>query len=272
MTIDATSSAAVPREPRRRMPMPSKQKTLSTISPIALLLIWEICSRYNFIDARILPPPSIVVATLIDMARQGELWEHVSYTLARFAIGTLLGVIPGIFLGLTMGLFPLFRAIVQPLVTIIYPLPRIAMFPLILILVGLNETSNILMIALGPFFTMIITTMAGVMNVDPIYRDVADSFETKTKDMYLKVMLPAALPVIMSGIQISLGLSLMTTTAVEYLNAEQGLGYLIWHSWQILSLTLSLAALVAAGVIGTIVYSSFQWLEKKLIPWQLAQK
>jgi NitT/TauT family transport system permease protein len=266
MSTDNTTP--IPGAPQRRPTMPGGDKTLSVISPLILLLIWEICSRNGIVDARIVPAPSVVLSTLYDLARRGELWEHVSFTLGRFALGTLLGVIPGIFLGLSMGLFPVCRAILQPLVTIIYPLPRIAMFPLILILVGLNETSNILMIAMGPFFTMLITTMAGVMNIDPIYRDVAKSFETNTRDMYLRVMLPAALPVIMSGIHISLGLALMTTTAVEYLNADKGLGYLIWHSWQILSLTLSLSSLVAAGIIGAIVYSGFQWLEKKLVPWQ----
>jgi NitT/TauT family transport system permease protein len=88
------------------------------------------------------------------------------------------------------------------------------------------------------------------------------------KDMYFKVMLPAALPVIMSGVHISVGLALMTTTAVEYLNADTGLGYLIWHSWQILSLKLSLAALLAAGIMGAAIFTFFQWLESRLIPWQ----
>src|SRR5262249_9427643 len=162
--------------------------------------------------------------------------------------GTILGVVPGVLLGLTMGIFPWCRAVLQPIIAILYPLPRIALFPLLLIIVGLNETSNILMVALGPFFTMVIATMAGVIDVDPIYLDVANRFNTNARDLYFKVMLPAALPVVFGGLQISLGLALMTTTAVEYLNAEVGLGYLIWHSWQLLALDLSLAALLAAGI------------------------
>jgi ABC-type nitrate/sulfonate/bicarbonate transport system permease component len=245
-----------------------QDKALALVSPAVLLALWEVLSRTGVFDARVLPAPTVVFQTLWELARDGELWTHIGYTAARFAAGMLLGTIPGIMLGLTMGMFKWFRVLVQPLVTIIYPLPRIALFPLFLILIGLNEKANIQMIALGPFFTMAISAMAAVLNLDPIYRDVADSYNTKPRDMYLRVMLPGALPVIMSGVHISMGLALMTTTAVEYLNAEQGLGYLIWHSWQILSLKLSLAALVAAGILGAIVFIAFRRLERHLIPWQ----
>jgi len=246
-----------------------RQDTLLALaSPLVLLVLWELCARFGLVDARVLPAPSIVFATLWELAREGELWDHMGQTAVRFAVGMLLGTIPGILLGLTMGIFRWCRVLVQPLVTIIYPLPRIALFPLFLILLGLNEKANILMIALGPFFTMVISTMAAVLNLDPIYRDVARSYETRPRDLYLRVMLPAALPVIMSGVHISVGLALMTATAVEYLNAEKGLGFLIWHSWQILSLKLSLAALVAAGCMGAVIFVGFRWLERHLIPWQ----
>lgn len=245
-----------------------QETLLAMLSPTLLLVLWELCSRLGIVDARILPAPTVVLATLWELARGGELWEHIGHTSARFTVGMLLGAVPGIVLGLSMGMFRWCRVLVQPLVTIIYPLPRIALFPLFLILLGLNEKANILMIALGPFFTMVISTMAAVLNLDPIYRDVAESYETPPRDLYLRVMLPAALPVIMSGIHISVGLALMTATAVEYLNADKGLGFLIWHSWQILSLKLSLAALFAAGVMGAIIFVGFRWLERKVIPWQ----
>ena len=246
-----------------------RQDTLLALaSPAVLLLLWELCARFGLVDARVLPAPTVVFATLWELGREGELWEHMSQTAVRFAVGMLLGTIPGILLGLSMGIFRWCRVLVQPLVTIVYPLPRIALFPLFLILLGLDEKANILMIALGPFFTMVISTMAAVMNLDPIYREVAQSYETRPRDLYLRVMLPAALPVIMSGVHISVGLALMTATAVEYLNAEKGLGFLIWHSWQILSLKLSLAALMAAGGMGAAIFVVFRWLERHLIPWQ----
>src|SRR5579872_4189477 len=134
---------------------PDRSVAFSFISPLTLLLVWEIGSRTGLFDRRVLPPPSAVLALLWEMARGGMLWPHVEYTLARFVAGTILGVVPGVLLGLTMGIFPWCRAVLQPIIAILYPLPRIALFPLLLIIVGLNETSNVLMVALGPFFTMV---------------------------------------------------------------------------------------------------------------------
>ena len=111
------------------------------------------------------------------------------------------------------------------MVAILYPIPRIALFPLVLILVGLNENSNIIMIAIGPFFTMLITAMAAVMNIEPIYLDVAKNFGVKPRQLYFTVILPAVLPPLMAGVLVSLGLALLGTVAVEFLVTTEGLGY-----------------------------------------------
>jgi NitT/TauT family transport system permease protein len=146
--------------------------------------------------------------------------------------------------------------------------PRIALFPLVLILVGLNETSNIVMIAIGPFFTMLITAMGAVQNVEPIYLDVAKNFGVKPRHLYFTVTLPAVMPALMSGVLVSLGLALLGTVAVEFLVSQEGLGYVIWNSWQILSLSRSMAGLVVAAILGAACYLLMDWLEKWLTPWQ----
>jgi ABC-type nitrate/sulfonate/bicarbonate transport system permease component len=115
---------------------------------------------------------------------------------------------------------------------------------------------------------MAISTMGAVLAIDPIYRDVAKSFETGTRDLYLRVTLPAALPAIVGGLRVSVGLALMSTTAVEFLAAEKGLGYLIWHAWQILSLVDCLAGMVVAGLLGFLAYGGVGLLERAVVPWQ----
>jgi NitT/TauT family transport system permease protein len=166
-----------------------------------------------------------------------------------------------------MGLFRIPRAIINPLVSATYALPRIALFPLVLLIVGLNETSNIVMIALGPFFVMTISAMAGVLNVDRIYLRVAKSFKVSTTDMYTKVVLPAAMPIIFSGLKLSLGLGLLGVISVEFLLANEGLGYMIWHSWQILSLGESMAGLLVTGTLGYLMFLAIDRLERALVPW-----
>jgi NitT/TauT family transport system permease protein len=231
------------------------------------LALWEVLSRLGILDRRIFSSPSGVAVLAWQMALDGTLWTNLSATLARFSVGAVLGIVPGVLLGLTMGLFRWPRAIINPLVAAIYPLPRIALFPLVLLLVGLNEGSNIVMIALQPFFYMLIGTMAAVINVDPIYLRVAKSFKVGTRDLYFLVMFPAALPMIVSSLRLALGGALLVTVTVEALVAQSGIGYMIWHSWAVLSLGQAMVGLVIAGILGFCMIQGLDLIEKRLVPW-----
>ncbi len=244
------------------------ERFLVFASPVGVFALWEALAHLGWIDVRILPPPSAVAVTMVVMFREEGLLDHTGATALRFLVGMAVGVVPGVLLGLTMGIFRWFRAFANPLVALFYPIPRIALFPLVLILVGLNETSNIIMIALGPFFTMLISAMYSVLNIDRIYRDVAENFETGPRHLYTMVTLPAAMPTLMGGLRISVGLGLLGTVAVEFLVGESGIGHVIWNSWQVLSLQRSMAGLVVSAVFGFAVYLSMDLLERYLVPWQ----
>lgn len=245
----------------------SLEQVFIVVSPATVLVAWELFSQTGVLDARIFSSPSGVAALSWEMAWDGTLWRHLGITLARFCGGALLGIIPGLLLGLTMGLFRWPRAVINPLVSAFYPLPRIALFPLILLIVGLNESSNVIMIALQPFFYMLIGTMAAVMNVEPIYFKVARSFNVKTLHLYALVVFPAALPIIVSSLRLSLGGALLVTITVESLATTSGIGYLIWHSWQLLSLGQAMVGLVVAGILGFFMIQVLDMLEKRLVPW-----
>lgn len=244
-----------------------RDRLMVVVSPLAVLILWEIAARTNLVDRRILAPPTVIAATMWNLILTGNLLQQAGTTLARFFVGFWVGLIPGTLIGLAMGVSPWTRSIVQPLVAAFYPLPRIALFPIILILVGLNETSNVILISLGPFFTMIITTMAAVLNVEPIYKEVATSFGARARDMYFDVMFPAALPVIMGGVKLSVGLALLNTVAVEFLVADNGIGHLIWNSWTTLSISQSVAGLVTAGIIGAALFTIAGVIERRVVPW-----
>jgi ABC-type nitrate/sulfonate/bicarbonate transport system permease component len=246
----------------------STERRIAIASPIALLVVWELAAHARLIDTRILPAPSRVLVTIWDLLITGHLLPDIRDTTVRFLMGLLLGAVPGVLIGATMGLFRWPRAAISPLVALFYNVPRIALFPLVLILVGLNELSNMIMIALGPFFTMLITTMGAIMNVESVYRDVARNFNTGTKHLYTLVMLPAISPVLVDGMRLSVGLALLGTVTVEFLIGESGLGHLIWNSWTVLSLTQSMAGLIVAALLGSLAYGSLAVLEKVLIPWR----
>ena len=216
---------------------PRRERVVAALSAVAFLVAWEAIVRAGLADARIFPAPTIIVATIFEMFAKQDLLQDTLLTVGRFVTGTVVGVIPGIFIGMTMGLFRWVGVVFRAPVAALYNVPRIALFPLILIVVGINETSNIIMIAIGPFFTMLITTMGAVMNVQRIYRDVAKNFGAGPVHLYTMVTLPAIAPVLMDGLRVSLGLGLLGTTAVEFLVTDRGLGHVIWNSWEILSLS-----------------------------------
>jgi NitT/TauT family transport system permease protein len=244
----------------------------AVISPLSLLVAWQLLSDQRVLDPRIFSSPTAVLQLGAHLTTDGELPANIVVTLVRMLIGAAAGIIPGLLLGLIMGLFRIPRAFLHPLVSAILPLPRIALFPLVLLVVGLNERSNVIMVALGPFFQMVIGTMAGVINVDPIYLRVARSFNISTTGLYRYVIFPAALPIIFSAIRLSLAVSFLGVVAVEFLQSSNGLGYVIWHSWQILSLGESMVGLVAAGVIGYAMFLGLDWVEKRSLPWLTDQR
>ncbi|MBV9120686.1 MAG: ABC transporter permease [Chloroflexi bacterium] len=265
VTIVAQQPLVVPK--RVSLPALTMERIAMVVSPLTLLVLWQILSNTGVLDVRIFSSPTLVAGLIVHLIADGELLSNVGATLLRMIVGTLLGTIPGLLLGLIMGLFRTPRAFINPLVSAILPLPRIALFPLILLIVGLNEKSNLILIALGPLFQMLIGTMAAVMNVEPIYLKVARSFKVNTTDLYRLVIFPAALPIIYSSIRLSLAISFLGVVAIEFLNANNGLGYMIWHSWQILSLGESMAGLVAAGIIGFAMFLTLDWIEKHTLPW-----
>ena len=250
----------------------TKEKLVSISTPLAILIIWEISAQLKWIDTRILPAPTVVVATTIEMLMRGTLVRDILDTLWRFVLGMVLGVIPGVLIGLTMGIFYWVGVALNPIVGVFYNVPRIALFPLVLIFLGLNESSNILMIALAPFFTMLITAMGAVRNIEQVYRDVAKNFNAGTYHLYSLVMLPAIAPALMSGLRIAMGLGLLGTVTVEFLVADSGVGRVIWNSWQVLSLRQSMAGLIVASIIGYAFYASLAFVEHWVIPWQSRKK
>lgn len=256
--------AASQRQRRRWL---SKERVFAVLTPVAVVVVWEVASRVGWLDERIYSSPVGVVETSWELIGDGTLPSAVGTTLRRFFIGTSLGVIPGLMLGLTMGVSRITQAALNPIVKVVYSLPRVALFPLVLLTFGVNERSNYLMVALGPFFAMVIAAMAAVQNVDPIYLRVARSFNVNRFEMQTQVVLPAAAPGILAGLRIAIGLGLLGVVAVEFLVTQSGIGYLIWRSWQILSLGQSMAGLVAAGLLGFVLLQVVDAVERRLLPW-----
>jgi ABC-type nitrate/sulfonate/bicarbonate transport system permease component len=241
---------------------------LSIISPLALLLLWDVLVRLGVIDARFFPAPSTVATTLWAMAKSGELWINTEASLVRLFWGFLVGGIPALGLGIAMGLSPLLRAIVEPLIAATYPIPKSAIMPLILLIFGLGEASKIAMVAIGVFFPVAMNAVTGVLEINKIYLDVGRNYQASRWQVFRTIALPGALPFIMTGIKLGVGLGLILIAISEMLGAKSGLGYLIWNAWQILDVNVMYVGLFMIALLGFLFTHVLNALERWIVPWK----
>jgi len=241
---------------------------IGMLSPVALLLCWEAAARIGFIDVRFFPAPSSIIVKLFEMAASGELFIHLTASAQRLIIGILVGGIPALFLGLAMGLSRQLRAAIDPLVAATYPIPKSAILPLLLLIFGLGEASKIAMVALGMFYPVLINTVAGVATINRIYLDVGHNFGASRWQIFKTVAFPGALPSIMAGVKLGVGMGLILIAIAEMIGAKTGIGYMIWNAWQILTVDTMYVGLLVIALLGFVFSVALDALERRLVPWR----
>jgi NitT/TauT family transport system permease protein len=244
------------------------ERLISIVSPLMLLLIWEVLARLGWIDIRFFPAPSKISGTFFTMVENGSLWTNTWASLQRLFWGFLLGGVPALVLGIAMGLNRTLRAILDPIVAVTYPIPKSAILPLILLIFGLGEASKIVMVATGVFYPIIINAMAGVLEIDQIHFDVSRNFGAGRLQVFRTVALPGALPLIMTGIKLGVGLGLVLIAIAEMVGAKSGLGYMIWNAWEILSVETMYVGLITIAVLGLIFTLILNEIERLIVPWK----
>lgn len=244
---------------------------IAILSPLMLILAWQVAVSVGILDYRFVPAPFQIAGTLAAMVASGELFKHIMISMGRVAAGFALGVGMGVLVGLTMGIFRPVRAAITPIVAALFPIPKLAILPILILFFGLGELSKVLVIAIGVFFISVINTVNGVINIDRIYLDVANNLGVSGRSFYRHVAIPGALPAIVTGAKVSLGVALLLIVAAEFVGAESGIGYLIWSSWQNFSLDRMFVGLVTLATIGYIITMSLEFLEGRILPWKPAR-
>ncbi len=243
---------------------------LAVASPILLLLGWEAVVRLEWLDSRFFPAPSDVLVALWQMLLTGVLLEHTFWTVQRVLVGFVLGAVPGLLLGLVMGLSPWIRAFLKPAVAAVYPIPKVALLPLIMMIFGLGEPSKWVIVGIAVFFQLLLSTIAGVLGIERIYLDVARNLRASTWQAYTTVALPGALPTIFAGCQLGLGMALIVVVIAENFGTSAGLGYLVWRSWQVFEVTDMYVGLMMIALLGYLFQLAMGWLERRLLRWKPA--
>ena len=241
--------------------------TLTFAAPLLILMLWELLSRTERIDPKFWPPPTSLWETARDLIVNGDLIGDIWASLIRILGGFLLGAVPGVILGLAMGLFWPVRVFFMPIATAIYAVPKIAILPLVIIAFGIGEASKMVVVALSIFFLVVLNTMSGVMTIDRTYQDVARNFGANRWQLFLTVALPGALPAIFTGLKLALGFSLIVIVGTEFLAARSGVGHLIWQSWQTLAIKKMYVGLIVTGLMGWALTLGLDAIERLVLPW-----
>lgn len=268
-TLVAAATAALLRERQIRRQRDRIERTVTLTSPLVLLLVWETVARLELVDVRFFPRPSLVVSELVTMSATGELWQHLSVTLVRILVGFVVGAFLGVVIGLVMGGSRWARAVLGPIMASIYPIPKIAIFPLILLVFGLGETSKYVTVAIAVFFLVLFPTITGVLGIPRIYIDAGQNLGARGFDFYRRIALPGALPSIFTGFRVGLGVALIIIVGVEFVGATTGIGYLIWNSWQLFNINRMFAGLLVLAALGHLSSLGLEELQRRLVPWRL---
>jgi len=237
-------------------------------SPILLLLVWEFSSRLGVIDIRFFPPPSSILYHLFFVSPEEGIVTDIFASLSRVFWGYSMGCSLGLTLGIAMGLNGFIRNIFYPIVVISYPIPKIAILPLIMLIFGLDEMSKIIVVAIGSFFLVLMNTLHGVESLAKIYHDVSKVYAISLKNKIFQIVLPGALPSIFTGLRLAIGYSLVIVVAAEFSGADAGIGYLIWQSWETFSIKSMYAGIFVISLLGFVFALTLDRLEHYLVPWQ----
>jgi ABC-type nitrate/sulfonate/bicarbonate transport system permease component len=234
----------------------------------AVIVLWEIAVRRRWISPIFLPAPSAVVLALWELALAGTLWQHIKESLVRIAGGWVVGTIAGLAVGFAMGLWSLARAVGIPFVSALFPIPKIALLPLLILWLGIGENSKIATIALGVFFPTVIAVYSGIDNVPRNLIRMAQSFNLPWLAILRKIVLPGALPGILSGFRITASIALLLLVSAEMIGAQYGIGAFILAAGNLMLTDQLLAGVVLLSVLGLVVGVVLSRLERFLLRWR----
>jgi ABC-type nitrate/sulfonate/bicarbonate transport system permease component len=244
------------------------ERALAVAAPVSIVLVWQLAVSTRLLNPGLFPSPTEIAANFWAYAVSGELATNAAWTLGRLLIGCLIGGVPGTLIGLAMGMNRWVRAYFGPLIALLYPIPKIAILPLLYFIFGTGEAAKWAAVAVGVFFLMAINTEAGVRQIEPILLDVARAYRIRPAAFYFRVLLPGALPNIYAGIKLSIGIAIVLAVASEFQLTRVGLGFALFNAQQLLDVDRLYAALVAVSLVGGALTYGVDLTERWAIPWR----
>lgn len=239
----------------------------STLSVVGGLALWEIVSRFVIANALFLAAPSQIALAIFNLARNGQLWRHISVSSAEFAIGYVIACILGIALGLAMASSATVKQAVQPWVSGLYATPTIALAPLFILWFGIGIWSKVIVVITLVLFPVTINTEAGLRTTSERLIEMLRSFGATNRQIFFKVSLPSAVPFILAGLKLGIGRGLIGVVVAELFGSRAGLGNLISQSADAFNMPELFAGVVILAFAGIVMTAGFGKLEQRLVPW-----
>lgn len=244
------------------------RRILSLTSPVVLLAVWEIAGRAGWINSLFFPTPTFIVATMGRLIANGELWTHLSVSLRRVALGFVLGAAPAVVVGLAMGYSGRVRMMMEPLISATYPIPKLVILPIIMLIFGIGEASKIVIVAVGAFYPAVINAVAGVAGIRPVFFEVARNFNASRWQKFWRVVVPGSLPLVFTGLRLAFGMALLLVVASEFVSARTGIGAMIWLAWETLRTEKLYAGIAAWAIIGMVSAAALAGVQRRVIRWR----
>jgi len=273
--LEGTDSTVLVRRPgpqelhprRTRGRRRALELTLAIGIPVALVGLYQLATSQRWIDPRLYPTLDEMGRNTRDLWNSGQLWDAIYISCKRALVGFLFGAGGGAIVGYLMGASRLLRAALEPTLSMLYTVPKLALLPVFLTIFGFGERAIYVLIAVTVFFFVWISTMAAVMSVAVGYREAASTFGAGRWQMFRHVLLPGALPQVFVGLRIAASVSILVLVGVEFVIGSSGLGYLINQGRNLLLLGQAYVCIVIVAVIGYLFMALVRLIGRLLMPW-----
>jgi sulfonate transport system permease protein len=235
--------------------------------PATILLAWQAGSALGVIQANILPAPSAVAEAFWRVARSGELWTNIEVSAWRALVGFAIGGGIGFALGMLNGLSSLTEALTDSTLQMIRNIPHLALIPLVILWFGIDEEAKIFLVALGVFFPIYANTQHGVRSVDPHLLEMGRAYGMSRAALFLRVVLPGALPSIFVGLRYGLGIMWLTLIVAETISASSGIGYMAMNAREFMMVDVVVLSILVYAALGKLADSIARVLERTCLAW-----
>ncbi|MBB6250831.1 aliphatic sulfonate ABC transporter permease SsuC [Nitrospirillum iridis] len=240
--------------------------------PLALLLGWEVAAKAGWLSARVLPAPSDIAVAFWAALKDGSLPHHVGISAERAVLGLVIGGGLGFALGLINGALPIAEDILDSTLQMLRNVPHLAIIPMVILWFGIGEQAKVFLVAVGVLFPMYLNTFHGIRSVDRGLVEMGRVYGLNPVALYLRVILPGALPAILVGLRYALGIMWLTLIVAETISASSGIGYMTMNAREFLQTDMVLLGIIVYALLGKLADIASRWLERRALDWNPAYR